>query len=263
MHAAPPRPPRLPRLRGRDAATNARPGPAIDREQGVAPCGTTSRADDVTRSRRVRPSARPHPRPPPTATRGGTALRSPRPTAPRTVRSPIAKSSSMSSSKKRTGDTTFLREHPRRQVSVGPSTHPRIDRPWNGTCTREPTPAPSSGGEVVRERPVEGRGSGGRCRPRPGRRGRAGHRGANRRRAEVVGAVGRLPGELLAPEVPVRGGLAVDRAGEVEVADDRRRPEVEHLADGLRDERPGSTCSVPNVSSIMDTGCAVPIAYAT
>src|SRR6187401_1192008 len=48
--------------------------------------------------------------------------------------------------------------------------------------------------------------------------------------AEVVGAVGRLPREFLATEVPVGGRLPVDRAGQVEVADDGRGPEVEHLA---------------------------------
>src|SRR5687768_10552946 len=56
---------------------------------------------------------------------------------------------------------------------------------------------------------------------------------------EVLDAVRALPREvrLFAPEVAVRGSLLVDRPAEVEVADDRGRPEVEHLADGLLDLR--------------------------
>src|ERR671934_2122447 len=49
--------------------------------------------------------------------------------------------------------------------------------------------------------------------------------------AEVIGAIRPLPGELLAPEVAVRGRLLVDRPRQVEVADDRRGPEVEDLPD--------------------------------
>src|SRR5579862_1464712 len=58
-------------------------------------------------------------------------------------------------------------------------------------------------------------------------------------RTQRVGLVGALPGEVavLAPEVPVRRGLPVDRAAQVEVAEDRRRPQVEVLADERLDLR--------------------------
>src|SRR5438270_33843 len=49
--------------------------------------------------------------------------------------------------------------------------------------------------------------------------------------AQLVRPVRALPGELPA-EVPVRGGVAVDRAEQVEVADDRGRPQVEDVPDG-------------------------------
>ena len=49
---------------------------------------------------------------------------------------------------------------------------------------------------------------------------------------------------VVAAEVAVRGGLRVDRAAEVEVAQDRGRPEVEVLADELLDPRHGRRCSV-------------------
>ena len=60
-------------------------------------------------------------------------------------------------------------------------------------------------------------------------------------RRSVVHPRGRLPGELLvgAPEVAVGGGPPVDRPAQVEVADDRRRPQVEQLVDGRRDPRRG------------------------
>src|SRR2546423_7320246 len=49
---------------------------------------------------------------------------------------------------------------------------------------------------------------------------------------EGIQAAGALPGEVLlvATEVAVRGGASVDRPAQLEVADDRRRAEVEHLA---------------------------------
>ena len=72
-------------------------------------------------------------------------------------------------------------------------------------------PRRSSAGEVVGERPVERQDRAGRRRPRRARRAGASRAVADGG-AEVVGAVGRLPRELLAPEVPVGGGLAVDRA---------------------------------------------------
>src|SRR6266540_4492997 len=47
------------------------------------------------------------------------------------------------------------------------------------------------------------------------------------RAAELIRAVGRLPGELLAAEVAVGGRVLVDRASKIHVSDDRGRPEVE------------------------------------
>src|SRR4029450_13313226 len=49
------------------------------------------------------------------------------------------------------------------------------------------------------------------------------------RAAELVCAVGRLPGELLAAEVSVSRRLLVDRPAEIELADDRGRPKVERV----------------------------------
>ena len=65
------------------------------------------------------------------------------------------------------------------------------------------------------------------------RRGRAGGG------AERAGLVGPLPREVVvvAAEVAVRGGLRVDRAAQVEVAQDRGRAQVEVLADELLDPR--------------------------
>ena len=59
--------------------------------------------------------------------------------------------------------------------------------------------------------------------------------------AERIGLVGALPREVVvvAAEVAVGGGLRVDRAAQVEVADDRGRPEVEVVADELLDLRAG------------------------
>src|SRR5205823_14984157 len=49
--------------------------------------------------------------------------------------------------------------------------------------------------------------------------------------AEGVGLVGALPREVVvvAAEMAVGGGLGVDRAAEIEVTDDRGRPQVEVL----------------------------------
>src|SRR5438046_1181167 len=54
---------------------------------------------------------------------------------------------------------------------------------------------------------------------------------------DVVELAGALPGELLlrAPEVAVGGRALVDGLAEVEVADDRRRSQVEHVLHGLAD----------------------------
>src|SRR3954462_11389945 len=54
---------------------------------------------------------------------------------------------------------------------------------------------------------------------------------------DVVELGGALPGELLlrAPEVAVGGRALVDRLAQVEVADDRRGTEVEHLLHRLAD----------------------------
>src|SRR3982750_387395 len=53
--------------------------------------------------------------------------------------------------------------------------------------------------------------------------------------SERVEGIGGPPGELLAGEVAVGRRLAVDRPREIEIADDRRRPEVEDLPYGLLD----------------------------
>src|SRR3546814_2914186 len=54
---------------------------------------------------------------------------------------------------------------------------------------------------------------------------------------ELVGPIGLLPGEVvqLTTEVPVGGGLGIDRAQQVEVADDGGRTEVEDLEHGFLD----------------------------
>src|ERR1700728_2934916 len=59
------------------------------------------------------------------------------------------------------------------------------------------------------------------------------------RATEIVDPRGRFPGEvrLRPPEVAVRGGGAIDRAPEVEIADDRRGPQVKELVEGRRDLR--------------------------
>src|SRR5579859_2880644 len=62
------------------------------------------------------------------------------------------------------------------------------------------------------------------------------------RSAERVGLVGPLPREVavVAAEVPVRRGLRVDRAAQVEIAQDRGRAQVEVLADEVDDVRHGN-----------------------
>src|SRR5579859_4859046 len=62
-----------------------------------------------------------------------------------------------------------------------------------------------------------------------------------RSRAQRVGLVGALPREvaIVAPEVPGRSGLRVDRPPQVEVAQDGRRPQVEVLAHERLDLRHG------------------------
>src|SRR6266540_414034 len=119
--------------------------------------------------------------------------------------------SSIDGSKNRTGDTAFLTGSIRSGTSSeDPSTHPRTSRPWNDTWSSESTARStqiSTGPERIRSS-VEG---------------------LVERAAELVGAVGRLPGELLAAEVTVGRRLLVDRPAEVELADDRGRPEVERV----------------------------------
>src|SRR5215211_6967794 len=63
------------------------------------------------------------------------------------------------------------------------------------------------------------------------------NRSKAQRRLQVADAGRVLPGEALAfaAEVAVGGGVAEHRASELEVADDRRRPEVEDLGDGVLD----------------------------
>ena len=213
--------------------------------------------------RRRPPRAR-VPRTPPGA---ATAARAPRPAARRTARSPTAAARASSSSKNRTGDTAFFTSSIRGRNVVGGPEHPAPRQPAVERHLHERADARLElRRERVGERPVEAQDAGGRRRRRRDPRERRGH--AGRRRlpdgaAEVVDAVGLLPGELLAAEVPVRGRLAVDRPARAEVADDRRRPEVERPRGRPPRSSSGSACSVPNVSTIIDTGCAVPIAYAT
>ena len=64
---------------------------------------------------------------------------------------------------------------------------------------------------------------------------------------------------VLAAEVAVGRGLLVDRAVQVEVLAERARAQVEVLVDELGDLR-AADFSVPNVSTITETGCATPIA---
>src|SRR5205807_5652310 len=62
-----------------------------------------------------------------------------------------------------------------------------------------------------------------------------------RSRAQRVGLVGALPREVavFAAEVAVRRGVRVDRPPQIEIAEDRRRPQVEVLADERLDLRNG------------------------
>src|SRR5438874_11002244 len=62
-------------------------------------------------------------------------------------------------------------------------------------------------------------------------------RSETQRSLDVVELAGALPGELFlgAPEVAVGGRALVDRLAQVEVADDRCRPQVEHVLYGLAD----------------------------
>ena len=127
-------------VRGRGLSSVGGGGPA---ERGMGWLGKRSGAAAATPPRASPPQRRPPPRRPEAA----PPSRSPRPAARRTARSPTASARSMSSSKNRTGDTTFFTPSIRvPNDSEGPSTHPRISRPWNGTCTSDPTPASSSGG---------------------------------------------------------------------------------------------------------------------
>ena len=83
-----------------------------------------------------------------------------------------------------------------------------------------------------------------------------------RRLAQRVGLVRPLPREVvvLAAEVAVGGGLLVDRPVQLEVLAEGARAQVEVLVDELRRSAPRPIFSVPNVSTITETGCATPIA---
>ena len=201
-----PRPSRRPRPRGRDAGRRARSGRG-GRQRGAPGRRGRTRAPRGRAAAAAPRRARPDPGPPPRRRGAARTGRARRPSGA-TYRSLTQRASaSCSSSKTRSGDTAFLTASIRAgRSSVGPSTHPRTARPWKGTCTREPTPAPSSAGRsYVNGRSSERIGRSTQTATGPART--SGERGA-----EVVGAVGRLPGELLAPEVPVGRGLAVDRA---------------------------------------------------
>src|SRR6266545_2792153 len=151
-----------------------------------------------------------------------------------TYRSLIHRNSASSRpSKKRTGETTFRTFAIRGGTSsVGPRTHPRVSRPWNGTWTSEPIPAPSESSRRyvnARSSARTGRSTQTATGPLRSWDGFVGGAGLLGGPAEVVGAVGLLPGEALPPEVTVRRGLAIQRPAEIEVPDDRGGPEVEHV----------------------------------
>src|SRR5439155_9013342 len=161
-----------------------------------------------------------------------------------TYRSPTARSTiSIGSSKNRTADLTLRtgRILPSGTAAASPRIQPRIVRPWNGIDTRLPTPAPvASGSRYVNGRSSSRRGTSTQTSTGPdSSSGIVGTTGAGPVTAgsspllegasKVVRAVGLLPGEALAAEVPVGRGLPVDRPPEVQVADDGGRAEVEQL----------------------------------
>ena len=80
--------------------------------------------------------------------------------------------------------------------------------------------------------------------------------------AQRGGLVGALPREVVvvAAEVAVGGGLLVDRPVQLELLAERARAQVEVLVDELRRSCSRPIFSVPNVSTITETGCATPIA---
>jgi hypothetical protein len=90
-------------------------------------------------------------------------------------------------------------------------------------------------------------------------RGRASDRGAGGAEAgglaQLLGLVGALPREVvvLAAEVPVGGGLLVDRAVQVQALAEGARAQVEVLVDELLDLA-APIFSVPNVSTMTETG---------
>src|SRR4051794_28330683 len=98
-------------------------------------------------------------------------------------------------------------------AAAGPRSRPRIVC-WSPALTR----TPSHGARPHRGRARTRRGDG--PEPVPSARGAEGSEAEGR--LEVVGAGGVLPGELrlVAAEVPVGRGLLVDRAAQVEVAED-------------------------------------------
>ena len=205
------RPRPRPRPRAPDGAPTPR-GPEPRSRPGAA--RPLRYAVEHGRGRRAgidRPPIRPSdPAPPPPPPAGGSLARARPRAAPRTARPPSGRARAPARRSTARRHELRHRQHrgPARRRSA-PSTHPRTDRPWNGTCTSEPTPAPSSAGRSYvngRSRLRSGRST--QTATGPGERFGGLADGA----AEVVDAVGRLPGELLAPEVPVGGGLAIDAA---------------------------------------------------
>ena len=56
-------------------------------------------------------------------------------------------------------------------------------------------------------------------------------------------------------------GAPIDRPAQIEVADDRRRAEIEQISfTAFSDAEIGSTTSVPKVSTMIEIGRATPIA---
>ena len=141
-----PRPRRRSRARARAGAPTPPARPPRSPPRASAPPGTPRGL--AVAAQRERPGAtrpaRGSPRPRPAA---ASPARARRPGAPRTARSPTGTEDSPASSNHRVGDTTFFTSSTLFGTSsVEPSTHPRTTRPWNGTCTRDPTPASSSAG---------------------------------------------------------------------------------------------------------------------
>ena len=129
------------------AERRTRPPPRAARRAGAAPPDSRRRVTDPAPADRSPAAAGSSRASSSDATRGGTA----RPmtvASGATYRSLIARyRASERSSKDRTAETSLRTPRIRSGTSsVVPSTHARVARPWNGTWTTDPIPAPSSSG---------------------------------------------------------------------------------------------------------------------